>query len=85
MVVILPAMYILIAQIRNIIILLISSFHCPFPFHHTNPYANGTAHNEGGFVTFGFFDAYAMIGTVLQEAGKAAWAQKWRVQRALRP
>ena len=60
-------------------------FSLPFPFSPTNPYANGTAHNEGGFVTFGYFDAYAMIGTVLQEAGKAAWAQKWRVQRALRP
>lgn len=60
-------------------------FSLPFPFSPTNPYVNGTAPNEGGFVTFGFMDAYAMIGTVLQEAGKASWAQKWRVQRALRP
>jgi hypothetical protein len=56
-----------------------------FPLSPSNPYVNGSMPNEGGFVTLGFFDAFAMLGGVASEAAKAAWMQKWRVQRALRP
>ena len=56
-----------------------------FPFSKTSPYSNGTIKNEGPYVTFGFFDVYALLGTSMWEASKAAWAQKWRAYRALRP
>lgn len=56
-----------------------------FPFSPNSPYSNGSIKNEGPYVTFGFFDIYALLGTSMWEAGKAAWAQKWRAYRALRP
>ncbi len=56
-----------------------------FPFSKSSPYSNGSIKNEGPYVTFGFFDVYALLGTSMWEASKAAWAQKWRAYRALRP
>lgn len=56
-----------------------------FPFSANLPYRNGTITNETPFVTMGIADVFAMVGDVTVEAAKAAWAQKWRAQRALRP
>ncbi len=56
-----------------------------FPLSAFLPYVNGTITNEAPFGTLGIPDAFAMIGDVTAEALKAAWAQKWRAQRALRP
>lgn len=56
-----------------------------FPLSSFLPYQNGSMPNEAPFGTLGVPDAFAMIGDVTAEAIKAAWAQKWRAQRALRP
>lgn len=49
------------------------------------PYANGNIKNEVPFATMGGPDVYALVGGVAGEAFKAAWTQKWRAHRALRP
>jgi len=56
-----------------------------FPLSPFLPYLNGSITNEVPFATLGVPDAFAMIGDVSAEAFKAAWAQKWRADRALRP
>ena len=56
-----------------------------FPGSPANPYANGSMPNEDSFATLGFVDIAALVGAVCSEAGKAAWAHKWRAQRVLRP
>ncbi len=50
-----------------------------------NPYVNGSMPHEDSQATLGFIDVFAMVGAVSAEAGKAAWAHKWRAQRVLRP
>ncbi len=56
-----------------------------FPFAPNSPYQNGTIKNEEEFISFGPIDAFGLLGTAVEEAGKAAWAHKWRAQRVLRP
>jgi len=56
-----------------------------FPFSRYLPYRNGTITNEAPFVTMGLGDVVAMVGDVTVEAFRAAWAQKWRAHRTLRP
>jgi len=41
--------------------------------------------NEADGVTFGPVDPFSLVGAVSYEAFKAAWAQKWRSFRRLRP
>lgn len=48
-----------------------------------NPYK--TSLNQGAFVTFGGPDVLSRVADVSQSALKAAWCQKWRVHRRLRP
>ncbi len=60
-------------------------FSAGFKLSPYSPYANGTIINEDPFVSLGYFDIYAAVGGVAVEAAKAAWAQKWRAQRVLRP
>ena len=50
-----------------------------------SPYTGGESPNEADGVTFGPVDAFALVGAVSYEAFKAAWAQKWRSFRRLRP
>jgi membrane-associated phospholipid phosphatase len=56
-----------------------------FPYSSALPYYNGSAPNETGFGTFGMIDVFSMVEAVTGAAMRAAWAQKWRVNRALRP
>ena len=49
------------------------------------PYTNGSITNEAPFVSLGAPDIYALIAGAALEGFKAAWAQKWRAQRSLRP
>lgn len=53
------------------------------PVRTGNPYK--TSLNQGGFVTFGGPDILARVADVSQSALKAAWFQKWRCHRRLRP
>lgn len=53
------------------------------PVRSGNPYK--TSLNQGAFVTFGAVDVLARVADVSQTALKAAWFQKWRVHRRLRP
>ncbi len=49
----------------------------------SNPYlANPT---QGGFVTFGIAQVTSLLGKAIEESLKAAWFQKWQVNRRLRP
>jgi hypothetical protein len=56
-----------------------------FPISATSPYSNGDITNEAAGFDMGVPDAYSLIGHASLEAFKAAWAQKWRVHRRLRP
>jgi len=56
-----------------------------FPRCEGSPYVNGAITNQGDGHTFGPPDIYALIGEACIEAFKAAWAQKWRLHRKLRP
>ena len=49
------------------------------------PYNNGKINNEGDGHSMGIPDAYTLIGDACIEGFKAAWYQKWRVHRRLRP
>lgn len=53
------------------------------PVREGNPYKRSA--NQGAFVTFGGPDILARVADVSQSALKAAWFQKWRVHRRLRP
>lgn len=53
------------------------------PVRSGNPYK--TSVNQGAFVTFGGPDVLARVADVSQSALKAAWFQKWRCHRRLRP
>ena len=55
-----------------------------FPRTPSSPYAGGSP-NEADGVTFGPVDPFAIVGAVAYEAFKAAWTQKWRSFRQLRP
>lgn len=55
-----------------------------FPRTPESPYV-GNSPNEADGVTFGPVDPFALVGAVSYEAFKAAWAQKWRSFRRLRP
>ena len=55
------------------------------PLAPTCPYATTTITNEVAKVSMGDFDLYGMVGAVAEESVKAAWAQKWRAYRTLRP
>jgi len=50
-----------------------------------SPYFSGAVGNQGDGHTFGPPDIYCLIADVCLEAFKAAWAQKWRLHRKLRP
>ncbi len=50
-----------------------------------SPYFSGAIGNQGDGHTFGPPDIYCLIADVCLEAFKAAWAQKWRLHRKLRP
>lgn len=56
-----------------------------FPLSPVNPYVDGTITKEWSLITLGGGDIHTMLGSVFAEAMKAAWAQKWRVHRRLRP
>jgi len=56
-----------------------------FPYSPTFPYNNGSMPNEAPFVSLGKPDVFAALGAVSSEALKAAWANKWRGYRVLRP
>ena len=62
---------------------ILGNYGCPLV--QTLPYANGSITNEDAFATMGAPDAYNLIGGVSIEALKAAWCQKWRCHRRLRP
>ena len=53
------------------------------PAQATNPYRSSA--NQGAFVTFGGAEVLARVADISQSALKAAWFQKWRVHRRLRP
>ena len=48
-----------------------------------NPYLASA--NQGGFVTFGLADMLSRVSEISRIALKAAWFQKWRLYRRLRP
>lgn len=56
-----------------------------FPISPVFPYANGAITKESAGFNMGVPDAFALVGGVCLEAFKAAWAQKWRCYRRLRP
>lgn len=56
-----------------------------FPYSSALPYYNGSMPNEGPFVDMAMMELFSMVEGVAGEAAKAAWAQKWRANRALRP
>ncbi len=56
-----------------------------FPRSDVFPYNNNSIQNEGAGHTMGPSDIYVLIAEVCLEAFKAAWAQKWRLHRKLRP
>jgi hypothetical protein len=56
-----------------------------FPLSPHLPYSTNSIKNEAPFVSMGAPDIYALIAGAALEGFKAAWAQKWRAQRALRP
>ena len=56
-----------------------------FPINPVFPYANGSIKNEGSGFTMGVPDAFGLLGTAGLAALRAAWAQKWRCDRRLRP
>ncbi len=49
----------------------------------SNPYLSEDT--QGGFVTFGASDVLNLLSNAVQEGMKAAWYQKWQVNRRLRP
>jgi membrane-associated phospholipid phosphatase len=51
--------------------------------NNTNPYKTTTV--EAGYATFNVAHICAMMGTACMTALQAAWFQKWRVHRRLRP
>ena len=56
-----------------------------FPLSPSLPYSNSSITNEAPFVSMGAPDIYALVAGASLEGFKAAWAQKWRAQRSLRP
>lgn len=60
-------------------------FSYNFPYCHELPYYNNDMPNEAAFATMGMMEMFAMVEDVAGDAIKAAWAQKWRANRALRP
>ena len=56
-----------------------------FPRCRNFPYNNGSIMNESDGHQMGPSDVYTLIAEVCLEAFKAAWAQKWRLHRKLRP
>jgi membrane-associated phospholipid phosphatase len=53
------------------------------PVNPGNPYLASA--NQGGFVTFGLADMLSRVSEISRIALKAAWFQKWRLHRRLRP
>jgi membrane-associated phospholipid phosphatase len=53
------------------------------PVNPGNPYLASA--NQGGFVTFGLADMLSRVSEISRIALKAAWFQKWRLYRRLRP
>lgn len=56
-----------------------------FPICPVFPYANGSITREGAGLTMAPPDAFGLLGTVALAAFRAAWAQKWRCNRRIRP
>ena len=56
-----------------------------FPRTPLSPYTTSASPNEADGATFGPVDAFSLVGAVSYEAFKAAWTQKWRSFRRLRP
>jgi len=67
--------------VRNAALLLLS--YGPIAWDRNNPYIHRK--NDGGLVTFGAADLLNLIQEATQEGMKAAWVQKWQVNRRLRP
>lgn len=53
------------------------------PLNASNPYQSYT--KQGNFVTFGGAEIVTQVADVALEGLKAAWVQKWRIHRRLRP
>lgn len=56
-----------------------------FPISSVFPYANGSITKESAGFQMGPPDAFCFVASACLEAFKAAWAQKWRAYRKLRP
>jgi hypothetical protein len=56
-----------------------------FPWSPTLPYYNGSMPNEGAFPMMGGADVAGALADVAVESLKAAWMNKWRSYRRLRP
>lgn len=56
-----------------------------FPLSPVLPYLSGSITNEVPFASMGVPDIQASLAAVADEAIKAAWANKWRAWRLLRP
>ncbi|MCX5921817.1 MAG: vanadium-dependent haloperoxidase [Candidatus Dependentiae bacterium] len=56
-----------------------------FPISSVFPYADGDITNEGAGLTLGAPDAFGLLGLAALTAFRAAWAQKWRCHRRIRP
>ena len=54
------------------------------PLDPANPYAS-QIRNQDAFTTFGPVEWFDMVGRAPRPAHEAAWFQKWRVHRSLRP
>lgn len=53
------------------------------PTNKNSPYNN--INNQGPFITFGGADLFTLLGEVTRVALKAAWVQKWVINKRLRP
>lgn len=56
-----------------------------FPLSPVLPYVNGAMPSEGSVLTMGGGDLFGLMGTAALTAFRAAWCQKWRGYRRLRP
>ena len=66
-------------------ILIYNDFPRSLDFPYSPSSTNNPIRKEGDGHTMGPSDVYALIAEVCLEAFKAAWAQKWRLHRKLRP
>ena len=67
--------------VRNAALLLLS--YGPIAWDRNNPYIHRKT--DGALITFGAADLLNLLQEATQEGMKAAWVQKWQVNRRLRP